>query len=178
MSPLKFPPTSTFAWGLFLRKAAVGGGGRFGSGTGTPPETPALPRSHSWREGGDPLLRRPELPPPAFPTGRGTGEGAQPAAFLWALLFGTHCPREGQAPAFQGGSLGFQRHSQRGRQGAPMEGAWGSEGARSQDPNAPPQGEASSWLRGTDQRCRSEQRHLRSGAFPTREQFKKKKKNL
>lgn len=57
-----------------------------------------------------------------------------------------------------------------------MEGAWGSEGARSQDPNAPPQGEASSWLRGTDQRCRSEQRHLRSGAFPTREQFKKKKK--
>lgn len=26
VSPLKFPPTSTFAWGLFLRKAAVGVG--------------------------------------------------------------------------------------------------------------------------------------------------------
>lgn len=27
VSPLKFPPTSTFAWGLFLRKAAVGEAG-------------------------------------------------------------------------------------------------------------------------------------------------------
>lgn len=89
VSPLKFPPTSTFAWGLFLRKAAVGGG-RFGSGTGTPPETPALPRSRSWREGGDPSLRRPELPP-GFPYGkgdgrRGTASGVSVGSAVWNPL--------------------------------------------------------------------------------------------
>lgn len=150
-----------FRLGAVSQEGSCGGGG-VGSGTGTPPRTPALPQSHSWREGGDPSLRRPELPPGLSLREGGREKGHSQRRFCGLCCLEPTAPGKGRLRLSREGAWASRgTDSEAGRECRWRE-PGGSEGARSQDPNAPPQGEASSWLRGTDQRCRSEQRHLRS----------------